>query len=204
VRVRQVGAAAVLLELADLDETRAWYAELLRRRDAGELAALDLVPAARTVLVDGVDPDAASRLLRSWPAPAPAAHAGGDPVTVPVRMDGPDLDEVARRWGVGPDQVGAELASWPLVVGFCGFVPGFAYLVGVPTSRQVPRRRSPRPRVPAGSVGLAGPYCGVYPRESPGGWALVGSTDLELVDLGRDPPGLLAPGTRVRFTMDRP
>jgi KipI family sensor histidine kinase inhibitor len=84
-------------------------------------------------------------------------------------------------------------------VAFCGFSPGFAYLAGLPARLAVPRRASPRTRVPAGSVALADGWCGVYPQASPGGWALVGTTDVELFDLDRDPPALLTPGTRVRF-----
>ncbi len=84
-------------------------------------------------------------------------------------------------------------------VGFTGFAPGFAYLIGGDPRLVVPRRAEPRPRVTAGSVALAGPYSGVYPTESPGGWQLIGHTDLPLWDLQRDPPAVLRPGMRVRF-----
>jgi KipI family sensor histidine kinase inhibitor len=86
-----------------------------------------------------------------------------------------------------------------LSVAFSGFAPGFGYLTGLPPDLHVPRRDTPRTRVPAGSLGLAGPYAGIYPRASPGGWQLIGRTELELWDAHRDPPALLAPGTRVRF-----
>ncbi|GFJ90481.1 hypothetical protein Prum_041230 [Phytohabitans rumicis] len=92
-----------------------------------------------------------------------------------------------------------RLAGTELRVAFCGFAPGFAYLAGLPASWAVPRLASPRPRVPAGSVGLAGEYAGIYPTASPGGWRLVGRTDAVLFDVRRDPPALLAPGTRVRL-----
>ena len=82
---------------------------------------------------------------------------------------------------------------------FCGFAPGFGYLTGLPDDLHVPRRATPRTRVPAGSVALAGPYAGVYPQASPGGWQLVGRTDAVLFDVDRDPPALLMPGTTVRF-----
>ena len=86
-----------------------------------------------------------------------------------------------------------------LTVAFGGFAPGFGYLTGLPTELHVPRRATPRTRVPAGAVGLAGPFAGAYPRASPGGWQLVGRTDAVLFDVDRDPPALLVPGTRVRF-----
>ena len=82
---------------------------------------------------------------------------------------------------------------------FGGFAPGFGYLTGLPPELHVPRRDTPRTRVPAGSVGLAGPFAGAYPRASPGGWQLVGRTDAGLFDVDRRPPALLAPGGRVRF-----
>jgi len=84
-------------------------------------------------------------------------------------------------------------------VAFCGFSPGFAYLTGLPAELAVPRRPSPRPLVPAGAVGLAGSYCGVYPRPSPGGWQLIGRTELRVWDATRADPALLVPGTRVHF-----
>lgn len=84
-------------------------------------------------------------------------------------------------------------------VAFCGFAPGFGYLTGLGERYAVPRRATPRTAVPAGSVGLAGPYTGVYPRSSPGGWQLIGTTDSVLWDATREPAALLSPGTRVRF-----
>ena len=86
------------------------------------------------------------------------------------------------------------------VSAFCGFAPGFAYLSGLPEELYVPRLDEPRSKVPPGSVGLAGQFTGVYPRSSPGGWQLIARTEETLWDLERDPPALLSPGTRVRFT----
>jgi KipI family sensor histidine kinase inhibitor len=90
-----------------------------------------------------------------------------------------------------------RLTGTELTVAFCGFAPGFAYLRGLSPAWAVPRLDAPRPRVPAGSVALAGEYAGIYPTAAPGGWRLVGRTDATLFDVRREPPALLAPGTRV-------
>ena len=118
---------------------------------------------------------------------------------VPVVYDGPDLAEVARLTGLSEDEVVAAHTGTPWRVAFGGFAPGFAYLVGGDPRLRVPRRDTPRTTVPAGAVGLAGEFSGVYPRSSPGGWQLVGRTDLVLWDLDRDPPALLSAGATVRF-----
>jgi len=118
---------------------------------------------------------------------------------VPVHYDGPDLEAVAAHTGLTPAEVVSAHTGMPWRVAFGGFVPGFAYLVGGDPRLVVPRRESPRARVPAGAVGLAGEFSGVYPRASPGGWQLVGTTDLVLWDVDRDPPALLRPGVVVRF-----
>jgi len=116
-----------------------------------------------------------------------------------VRYDGPDLDDVATHLGITRSEVVARHTGQVWTVEFAGFAPGFAYLTGSEGDLEVPRRHSPRTRIPAGSVGLAGPYSGVYPRPSPGGWQLIGRTDVTLWDAERDPPALLTPGRRVRF-----
>jgi KipI family sensor histidine kinase inhibitor len=121
-------------------------------------------------------------------------------VEVPVVFDGPDLGTVGELVGRPPAQVVEELLATELTVAFGGFAPGFAYLTGLPDHLHVPRRDSPRTRVPPGSVGLAGPFAGIYPRASPGGWQLVGRTNAVLFDVDRDPPALLRPGARVRLT----
>lgn len=113
--------------------------------------------------------------------------------------DGPDLDEVAGLWGTDRGGVVRVHTGTEFRVAFCGFSPGFGYLTGLPARLAVPRRDSPRPRVPAGAVGLAGEYSGVYPSPSPGGWQLIGHTELRLFDPDAEPPALLAPGTVVRF-----
>ncbi|MEU3913927.1 allophanate hydrolase subunit 1 [Streptomyces sp. NPDC029721] len=199
-RALVVGREALLLEVDSAGEVAALHAELLRRRDAGELGAVrEVVPAARTVLLDGVrEPGALAARIARWEVP-PLAEAEGPLVTVPVRYDGPDLAEVARAWGVAEGEVAGLVGGIEFRVAFCGFAPGFGYLTGLPERLWLPRRATPRTAVPAGSLALAGEYAGVYPRSSPGGWQLIGSTDTVLWDPAREPAALFAPGVRVRF-----
>jgi biotin-dependent carboxylase-like uncharacterized protein len=151
------------------------------------------------VLLDGVDdPVAVGAELRSWTIP-PTTTGDGPVVEIACTYDGPDLDVVATAWGVAPAEVVRIHTGIVHRVAFGGFAPGFAYLEGIGPARAVARRSRPRPRVAAGSVGLAGPYTGIYPRSSPGGWNLIGRTEAVLWDLGRVPPALLVPGTGVRF-----
>ncbi|MFH9063587.1 allophanate hydrolase subunit 1 [Streptomyces coeruleorubidus] len=203
-RVLPVGEDALLIEVSSGDEAQALHAELLRRRAEGSLSAREIVPAARTVLLDGLDAPArvAAELTASElpPAPPPAREA----VEIPVRYDGPDLADVAAHWGVPEREVARIHARTEFRVAFCGFAPGFGYLTGLPPRYDVPRRSTPRTAVPAGSVALAGPYTGVYPRSSPGGWQLIGTTDAVLWDHARVPAALLSPGTRVRFVPVEP
>lgn len=192
--IRPVGASALLIEV---DDPLAWFAALDAERAAGRLAVTDIVPGARTVLLDGVA--SVTRLaeaLRSWPPPA-RADLQTDAVSIPVTFDGPDLEGVAAIVGLTPSAVVDALTGATFTVAFGGFAPGFAYLSGLPWS--VPRLASPRPRVPAGSVALAAEFAGIYPTASPGGWQLVGRTDTVDLDLDRDPPALLTPGRTVRF-----
>lgn len=199
-RVLAMGRDAVLVETEDGERAQALHAELLRRRAAGEFAEVrEIVPAARTVLVAGLaDVPAFAAEVARWEVP-PVRDAGGEVRELPVRFDGPDVAEVAALWSVTPAELAGIVTGTPFRVAFCGFAPGFAYLTGLPARFHVPRRATPRTKVPAGSVALAGPYAGVYPRASPGGWQLLGTTDAELWDVEREPPALLAPGTRVRF-----
>lgn len=198
-RVLPVGEQALLVEVASGEEAQAVHAELLRRRAAGTVTVREIVPAARTVLLDGLeDPVRLAERLASWEIP-PVAPRAEEAIEIPVRYDGPDLDDVAALWGVGRDEVALIHAAAEFRVAFCGFAPGFGYLTGLPGRYDVPRRATPRTAVPAGSVALAGPYTGVYPRSSPGGWQLIGSTDSVLWDHARVPAALLSPGARVRF-----
>ncbi|MFJ5060727.1 allophanate hydrolase subunit 1 [Streptomyces nigra] len=198
-RTLPVGDDALLVEVTSGEEARALHAELLRRLAEGSLAVREIVPAARTVLLDGLtDPDRLAAELALSDVPSAPAHAR-DVVRLPVRYDGPDLGDVAAHWGVSPREVARIHADTEFSVAFCGFAPGFGYLTGLPRRYDVPRRATPRTAVPAGAVALAGPYTGVYPRSSPGGWQLIGTTDAVLWDHTRVPAALLAPGTRVRF-----
>ena len=192
--LRAVGRHAVLAEVADSAAARS----LASYARAAQVPADEVVPGARTVLFDGVpNADALAGLLSGWTADA--APDPGPLVELPVTYDGADLADVAARWGTDVDGVVARHRELEFVAAFCGFAPGFAYLAGLPEEAAVPRLDTPRTRVPAGSVGLAGSWCGVYPSASPGGWRLLGHTDAPLWDPGRSEPALLAPGTRVRF-----
>ncbi|MGC4808055.1 5-oxoprolinase subunit B family protein [Micromonospora sp. DT233] len=199
-RIRPVGAHALLLDCDDPEQVEGWRAELWHRRAAGELTAVEIVPAARTVLLDGVpDPERAAALVAGWTPRTPDRAAPAAEVEVPVAYDGADLGTVAEHWQVAVPEVVDRLTGTEFRVAFCGFAPGFAYLTGLPARWAVPRLATPRPRVPAGSVALAGPYAGIYPSASPGGWLLVGRTELALFDVHADPPARLTPGTRVRL-----
>lgn len=199
--VLPVGRHGLLVELPGAEAAEAFHAEVLRRRSAGLLPGVtEIVPGARTVLLDGLaEPRRLAAQLGDWEIP-PLERGGGEAVEIAVRYDGPDLADVAAMWEVPPEEVGRLHAATSFRVAFCGFAPGFGYLTGLPEEYHVPRRSDPRTRVPAGSVGLAGPYTGVYPRSSPGGWQLIGTAvDTVLWDAAREPAALLAPGTRVRF-----
>jgi KipI family sensor histidine kinase inhibitor len=196
-RVLPYGNTAVLLEPADPSLVLALAASLRARP-----GVVEVVPAARTLLVRADAQtlaeleDAASELDRGLTA---ERGTSADEVVLDVRYDGADLASTAADLGLDVAELVRRHSSGRYVVGFCGFVPGFAYLTGLDPTLHVPRRAEPRTQVPAGSVGIAGEFTGVYPRSSPGGWRLLGRTDAPLWDLTRNPPALLSPGTRVRF-----
>jgi KipI family sensor histidine kinase inhibitor len=197
-RVRRVGRSALLISCRDGAEAEAWRAELWRRREAGELDVREIVPGERTVLLDGVAAGTAGRLDR-WTPGAAGAVSDAPLLEIPTTFDGDDLADVAALWELSADAAVERLTGIEFTVAFCGFAPGFAYMRGLPDAWAVPRLAAPRPRVPAGSVALAGGYAGIYPTASPGGWRLVGRTGENLFDVRRAEPALLSPGTRVRL-----
>lgn len=197
-QVRRVGEHGLLVECADQAEVSASYA-LLRSREA-LVEAVDIVPAARTVLLDGLsDPMATAELISPWQATVDGSSGRPVLVEIPTVYDGADLGEVARQWGMTKAEVVSTHRDTVFEVAFCGFVPGFGYCTGLPADLGVTRREEPRVAVPAGSVALAAEFTAVYPRESPGGWQLIGRTSIGLWDPDAADPALLAPGVQVRF-----
>jgi KipI family sensor histidine kinase inhibitor len=199
--VLDYGDQALLLQFESTADVLAWAAAL---REAALPGVLDIVPASRTVLLklDGRrHQSAVRRRLRTLRvAPDMVATAPPEePMVIDVVYDGADLAEVADRTGLTVAQVINAHTAIPWQVGFGGFAPGFAYLVGGDPRLAVPRRSEPRSSVPAGAVGLAGEFSGIYPRRSPGGWQLIGHTDLVLWDIDRPNPALLTPGMWVQF-----
>jgi KipI family sensor histidine kinase inhibitor len=206
--VHDYGDQALLLEFDSTPEVLAWANAL---REAELLGVLDIVPASRTVLIKLAGPRYQAptrqrlgklRVTAEALAKASAPPGGRADIEIDVVYDGADLDEVSRLTGMTPDEVVAAHTATPWQVGFGGFAPGFAYLVGGDERLNVPRQSEPRTKVPAGSVALAGEFSGVYPRESPGGWQLIGrisENSAELWDVERDPPALLTPGMWVQF-----
>lgn len=192
-RLLPYGPRAVLAEFDSLDEVMATAASW---RAARWPSVVDIVPAARTVLVIH---DGSLDCAVLEPTTSPAAVDESPVVEIDVVYDGADLPAVAAAVNCGIDDVVALHAAPTYRVAFCGFMPGFAYLVGAPSVLHLPRLATPRERVAAGSVAIAGGYSGIYPRESPGGWHLLGRAECELWDERRPVPALLAPGTRVRF-----
>lgn len=199
----------------------AWTVTLGERLDAGLHAqvtalaeavrsaqlpgVLDIVPAyvALTVFFDPLKADAerlrerlASLAAGKLPALPPEA---GRLHRIPVRYNGPDLDPVAERTGLPRDEVIARHAAPEYRVYLLGFSPGFAYLGDLDSALVLPRRSAPRARVPAGAVAIAGPQTGIYPAATPGGWHLIGSTEVRPFDPSREPAALFRPGDRVRF-----
>lgn len=199
-RFLPVSLTVLLVELADLDETLALFASL----QADPVDGIeDMVPAARTLMIrfrperltaEKLCGAIATRDLSARIAPSDTC------VEIPVHYDGEDLADVAELTGLSVDEVIRRHTASEFTVAFCGFAPGFGYLVGGDPTLQVPRRQSPRTKIPAGSVALAGAFSGVYPQASPGGWQIIGTTPEKMWDLSRDPPALFQPGYRVRFT----
>lgn len=197
--VHLMGDRALLLECSP-DDVLGYSAAIRGAFDRGELRGIvDIIPAASTVLVK-VDADAREHLAalsRLTPVDGGVLDAGH--ADIDVVYDGEDLADVAEETGLSRDDVIALHTATTYRVGFCGFAPGFAYLTGVDERLAVPRLPSPRSRVPAGSVAIAAGYTAVYPRESPGGWRLIGCSQTVMFDPLRSPAALLSPGSTVRF-----
>jgi len=197
-RILTVGESALLVELDDLDSVLTLASALRAQPPPG---VLECVPAARTVLLhcdlDRSTLSAVANAVRRL-RPASRPRPPGAVVEIPARYDGPDIGDVL----IQTDMTRDELIGWHTgsewQVAFCGFAPGFGYLV-TPNALSIPRRHTARTSVPAGSIGLAGEFSGVYPRTSPGGWQLIGRTTVTLFDLDADPPAQLRPGVAVRF-----
>ncbi len=199
--VLDYGDQALLLQFDSTADVLAWAAAL---REASLPGVLDVVPASRTVLVKLDGPRYQRVIRRRLPTlrvnPDAMQTAAPDELTViDVVYDGADLAEVAEVTGLAAAQVINAHTATPWRVGFAGFAPGFAYLVGGDPRLAVPRRSEPRSSVSAGAVGLAGEFTGIYPRRSPGGWQLIGHTDAVLWDIDRPNPALLTPGAWVQF-----
>ncbi|HEY5848224.1 MAG TPA: allophanate hydrolase subunit 1 [Microlunatus sp.] len=196
-RLLPYGERAVLLACADLQDTQSLYAAL-RADPWPEIE--EVVAGAESLLLRlGAPLSDRRRSELEQLKPPRFDPTETDPITIPVDYSGEDLAGVARLLDRSPDDVIAEHCSQAWTVAFCGFAPGFAYLYGEHERLTVPRRDAPRTRVPAGAVGLADRWSGIYPRAGPGGWQLIGTTDLAMWDLESDPPALLQPGGTVRF-----
>jgi KipI family sensor histidine kinase inhibitor len=202
-RILPAGDRALLLTPGDREDLDG-LVDLLRGADLTGMQ--DLLPAAETVLVTlaaGADAETVERELRQLLATAPTTRSGsedtGDPLIIPVRYDGADLDDVARLLDISVEELVARHTGRIWRCRFIGFTAGFGYLASPGWGLSVPRRQQSRASVPPGSVGLADGYSAVYPRRAPGGWQLIGSTDVPMWDLGRPRPALLSPGTLVRF-----
>ncbi len=199
-RMLPAGHHGLLVECDALEDVMSLHRALAATRPAG---VVDLVPAARTLLLTfdatttRAELEAAVNRAGEGDTVAPE---GQSEVVIPVTYDGGDLEDVAELTGIPVDDVVRRHQAADYVVAFTGFAPGFAYIAGGDPALHVPRRATPRTRVPAGSVSLAGEFTGIYPREGPGGWQLIGRTDAVLWDLQREAPALLTPGTPVRFT----
>ncbi|WP_179775820.1 5-oxoprolinase subunit B family protein [Amycolatopsis endophytica] len=193
------GTDAVLVECASLAEMSAVRAAVVA---AGLPDLAEVVPGARTVLIAARPGTKALEQARELVDEADLATVhDGEPreITLDVRYDGEDIDLVAETAGISADDVVALHTGATYTVAFTGFAPGFGYLTGLPEPLRQSRLDTPRTRVPAGAVAIAGEFTGVYPRSSPGGWRLLGHTEAVLFDSHADRPALLAPGDRVRF-----
>jgi len=200
IQLLPIGNRAVIV--TGMTDPTAWASALGKHLAARGSDAVFMIPAAETVLVACASATALAQLspmIHSVPASVTSPTAPAVLVEIPVVYDGEDLSEIAQKTGLSPAQVAALHSEASYTVAFCGFAPGFAYLRGLPSMLQLPRRLTPRAQVPAGAVAVASEYTAVYPTASPGGWNLLGTTSVTLFDGSADEPALLHPGDRVRF-----
>lgn len=199
---RFAGSRAVLVELSDLDSVLALAALLSANPLPGQI---DVLAAASTVFIKTDSTASAEKIATAVLALelGTAAANSGSLVEIPVQYDGEDLAEVAGLTGLSVEAVINAHTQQTWRAAFGGFAPGFAYLMGENQLLNVPRRATPRKIVPSGSVALAGNSSAVYPRQSPGGWQLIGHTDAVMWDLDREKPALIRPQDRVRFVPSR-
>lgn len=202
---QRVHAAARALWSGDLPgilDIAPAYATLLVRFDPAEwIDAAGAHPFKRVAAALRAILDSGRRRDDRQKNAVPAREAGRT-IEVPVCYGGeygPDLAAIAGHAGLAPDEIVARHTGPDYTVAMIGFAPGFPYLLGLDPALAIPRRADPRTRVPAGSVAIGGAQTGIYPRELPGGWQLIGRTPLVLFDPRREPPCLLAPGDDVRF-----
>ncbi|AFL50367.1 KipI family sensor histidine kinase inhibitor [Sinorhizobium fredii] len=198
-RFLPAGADALLVELDDLETTLTLLDRLLA---AGPEEVKELVPAARTVMIR-FDPLATNRpAIEEFVARIDLSMRSarqGETFDIPVTYDGEDLGDVAELLGWSVEELIRRHTEATYTVAFTGFAPGFAYMTCDDPAFDVPRRKAPRVRIPAGSVAIAGKFGGIYPTDSPGGWQLLGKTPVRMWDTARPRAALLAPGDRVRF-----
>jgi KipI family sensor histidine kinase inhibitor len=197
--LRPCGDAAWLLDLDDNRLVHRWAAGV---RTAGLPGVCEVVPGLTTLLVT-LDPDvtdaATLRAALGELEPRPEMAREDERHVIEVTYDGEDLQDVAHLTGLSVAELVAAHTGVAWRVAFCGFAPGFSYLVGGDPRLRVPRRDEARVRVPAGAVAIAGEFSSIYPRISPGGWQLLGHTDAALWDAAADPPAVLRPGAVVEF-----
>ena len=194
--VRPVGERGLLVELPD-NAAAQQFARHVRAHFGDRVQ--EVVPGHATVLIVGTRRRLPAAELSGWTPGPQNARPESEALEIPVTYDGPDLDGVAQACGVSREELIRRHVAATYTVAFLGFAPGFAYLIGGDGSLRPGRHDEPRERVPAGAVALAGEYSAVYPRASPGGWQVIGSTELVMFDPARDPPALAAPGRAVRF-----
>lgn len=200
-RLRVIGESGILVELRDPVERRLLHAALLQNPAP---ALTELVPAAVTIMLKTATAEAIPAVLEHLRALLASgieevAAADVEPTIIEVRYDGEDLAAVAEILGISERDVVARHTGQLWTVEFAGFMPGFGYMSGAAGGMTVPRRQSPRTRIPPGSVALAGDFTGIYPQASPGGWQLIGTTDAVLWDTEATPPTVMVPGARIQF-----